>query len=123
MIPLMREYYSIIKISISNSIMLILNSFESQNNIEQTYYAKLYFMEYKLLKTFVNSVPYLSLENAIWTLFVLDITISEYQYLKANIKNLIDFKLNGIKIPRLFQFSKKLSYLSVFSQLFSKNEI
>ena len=80
-------------------------------------------MEYKLLKTFVNSVPYLSLENAIWTLFVLDITISEYQYLKANIKNLIDFKLNGIKIPRLFQFSKKLSYLSVFSQLFSKNEI
>jgi len=123
MIPLMREYYSIIKISISNSIMLILNSYESQNNIEQTYYLKLNIMEYKLLKIFVNSVPYLSLENAIWTLFILDITISEYQYLIANIKNLIDFKLNGIQISSFFKISKKITYLSIFSLLFSKKEL
>jgi len=72
---------------------------------------------------FVNSVPYISFGNAILTLFILDITISDFQYLLGYIKKISNYILIGIQITGFFEISKKLSFLSIFSILFSKKEL
>jgi len=117
---LFRDFCSIIKISICDSILQIFNSYESQKPKEQTYYVILYFMEFFVKTIFVNLIPYICLGNAIWTLFILDITISDYLNLLGYIRKIFYFALNGIQNTRFFQFSKKLSYLSIFPLLFSK---
>jgi len=108
-----------------NGFNRIVNSFkyESEKHKEISYYSKSFYMIMKCITLFVNSVPYLSLENAIWTLFILDITISDYLNVLGYIRKICNFILNGIPITPFFEIPKKNSYLSIFSLLFSKKEL
>jgi len=111
-------YWTIFWNNFSNGFFRIYNSYKykSEKHKEISNHSKSYYM---ILK-FVNSVPYLSLGNAIWTLLIFDITISEYQYLLAYIRKLIKSVLNRFQITAFFGIPKKNSYLSIFSLLFSK---
>jgi len=115
---LIRDFCSIIIIGISDSILQILNSNESQKPKEQTY-CKEFFVK----TIFVNLIPIICLGNAIWTLFIFNKRISNNHYLLGYIRKILYFGLNGIQNTRIFRFSKKISYLSVFSLLFSKKEL
>jgi len=121
MIPLIRDFCSIIKISISDSILQILNSYESQKPKEQTYYGILYCMGFLFKTLFLNSVPYICLGNSIWVIFIFNMSISNIQYLLGYIRKILYFGLNGIQNTRIFRFSKILSYLSIFLLLFIIN--
>jgi len=123
MIKLIGEYSSIIKIGISNTILQILNSYESQKTKLQTYYGVICFMEFIFMAIFVKSIPNICFGNAIWALFIFFISISNYHYFLGFIRKILYFGLNGIQNNRFFLFSKKLSYLSIFSLLFSKKEL
>ena len=118
-------YWIIFWNNFSNGFFRIYNSFKYQYEKlkEISYHSKLFYMILKCITILVNSVPYISLGNAIWTLFILDITISEYQNLLGYIRKIFYFGLNGIQNTRFFKISKKLSYLSIFSLLFSKQEL
>jgi len=123
MIPLIIDFYSIIKISISNSILQILNSYKSLKTKKQLYFGKLFFLELLILTIYVNQIPYICLGNAIWILFIFFISISNYHYLLGYIRKVLYFGLNGIRTSRFFEFFKKLSYFSIFSLVFSKKEL
>jgi len=89
MIPLIRGF-------ISDSILQILNSYESQKAM--------------------------CLGNAIWNIFIFIMSISNYRCLLKYIRKILYFGLNGIQNTRFIQLSKNNSYLSIFSLLFSKKE-
>jgi len=118
-------YWTIFWNNFSNGFNRIVNSFkyEYEKHKEISYYSKSFYMILKCITIFVSSVPYISLINAICTLFILDITISDYLNLLGYIRKIRNFIINGIQIPRFFKISKKLSYLSIFSLLFSKKEL
>jgi len=118
-------YWTIFWIIFGNGFNRIVNSnnYESEKHKEISNHSKSFYMILKCITIFVNSVPYISLGNAIWTLFILDITISEYLNLLGYIRKIFYFGLNRIQNTRFFKISKKLSYLSIFSLLFSKKEL
>ena len=117
-------YWTIFWIIFGNGFNRIVNSnnYESEKHKEISNHSKSFYMILKCITIFVNSVPYLSFRNAIWTLFILDITISDYPYLLAYIRNLIISILNEIQNTRFFKILNFFSYLSIFSLLFSKKE-
>jgi len=118
-------YWTIFWNNFGNGFFRILNSnkYESEKHKELTNHSQLFYMILKCITIFVNSLPNISLRNAIWTLFILDITISEYLYLLGYIRKISNFILNGIQITGFFGIPKKNSYLSIFSLLFSKKEL
>jgi len=116
------SYWTIFWNNFSNGFFGIINSYkyESEKHKEISNHLKSCKMILKCITIFVNSVPYLSLGNAIWTLFILDITISGYLNLLGYIRKISNFILNGIQITRFFEIPKKNSYLSIFFLLFPK---
>jgi len=118
-------YWTIFWRNFSNGFLRIFNNneYKSEKHKEISYDSKSFYMILKCITIFVNSVPYFFLGNTIWTLFILDITISDYLNFKGYIRKIFYFGLNRIQIPRFFKISKKLSYLSIFSLLFSKKEL
>jgi len=117
-------YWTIFWSNFSNGFLRIFNNneYESEKHKEISYDSKSFYMILKCITIFVNSVPFISLGNAIWTLFILDITISDYQNLLGYIRKIFYFGLNGIQNTRFFKILNFFSYLSIFSLLFSKKE-
>ena len=109
----------------SNGFFRIFNSneYKSEKLKDNSNHSNLFYMILIFIAIFVNSVPYISFGNAILTLFILDITISDFQYLLGYIKKISNYILIGIQITGFFEISKKLSFLSIFSILFSKKEL
>jgi len=103
----------------------ILNSYKfgAAKTKEKFYKMILFFIFFLFKAIFISSITYLCLGNANWTLLVLDITISDYLNLLGYITNIFKYVLNGIRIPRFFGIPIFLSYLSIFSLLFSKKEL
>ena len=104
-------FWTIFWNNFSNGFFRIYNSnnYESEKHKEISNHSKSLYMILKYITIFENSVPYISLGNAIWTLFILDITISEYLTLLGYIWKISNFLLNGIQIPRFFKISRDVN--------------
>jgi len=75
-------YWTIFWSNFSNGFLRIFNNneYESEKHKEISYDSKPFYMILKLITIFVNSVPYISLGNAIWTLFILHLDIVLFTY-------------------------------------------
>jgi len=102
MIPQIREVYSFRMTHFINSILIILNSIKSQKAKEQTKYGILHIMGYIFMTKFVSSMQYICLGNAIWTVIMFEISISDYIF---------------------FLITKSIILFSRFSKLFLKKVI
>jgi len=99
------------------------NKFKSEKHKEISNHSKIYYMKLIFITIVLISVPNISLGNAIWTLFILDITLSDYLNLLGYIKKISNFMLSVIQIARFFKNLNIFSSFSIFSLLFPRKEL
>jgi len=114
MIPLIEDIYLIIQINISKCILHILNS----SPRESTKAKELFWFMMK----FENLIPYICLGNAIWMLFIYDITRNGFRNYFGNIRIIQHFWFSGIKNTSFFEIFSRIMLFSFLSQLFLKKE-